>query len=195
MIGGLLSGFLCTGDKVLLRKARDIADVLLPAFEQSPTGLPFRFVVPATGELSGTTNVLAEIGTIIAEFGTLSRLVHDARYYNAAKKALKAVFDRRSPLDLVGTSMDITTGAWISNTSSVNPPHGLAPPRFFHASGGSQVSCPASPGRGTEWKRQTSLPVRASKARGSPGAPGWPSSLEQPRITRSSNTAGAEVGP
>src|SRR2546423_5812384 len=31
MVGGLLSGYLATGDKVLLDKARDIADILLPA--------------------------------------------------------------------------------------------------------------------------------------------------------------------
>src|SRR6266545_1817317 len=84
MVGGLLSGYLCTGERVLLRKARDIADVLLPAFDRSPTGAPYRFVVPSTGETSGTQNVLAEIGTIVAEFGTLSRLVGDDRYYNAA---------------------------------------------------------------------------------------------------------------
>ena len=122
MVGGLLSGYLCTGERVLLQKARDIADVLLPAFTRSPTGAPYRFVVPSTGETSGTQNVLAEIGTIIAEFGTLSRLVHDDRYYNAAKKALKAVFDRRSSLDLVGTTLDIETGAWVNTTASVNPP-------------------------------------------------------------------------
>src|SRR6266540_1008592 len=50
MVGGLLSGYLCTGERVLLRKARDIADVLLPAFDRSPTGAPYRFVVPSTGE-------------------------------------------------------------------------------------------------------------------------------------------------
>src|SRR6266545_4481712 len=115
MVGGLLSGYLCTGERVLLRKARDIADVLLPAFDRSPTGAPYRFVVPSTGETSGTQNVVAEIGT-------LSRLVGDDRYYNAAKKAAKAVFDRRSSLDLVGTTLDIETGAWVNTTASVNPP-------------------------------------------------------------------------
>jgi hypothetical protein len=122
MVGGLLSGHLATGERALLEAARDIADVLLPAFEQSPTGAPYRFVVPATGELSGTQNVLAEIGTIVAEFGTLSRLVGDGRYYRAAKDALRAVYDRRSAVDLVGTTMDVETGEWLDDTASVNPP-------------------------------------------------------------------------
>jgi hypothetical protein len=122
MIGGLLSGYLCTGDRVLLDHAKKIADILLPCFTQSPTGMPYRRVNPSTGRISGTINVLAEIGTIIAEFGTLSRLVHDDRYYKAAKKAQQAVFDRRSPLDLVGTEIDIETGAWTDTSARVDPP-------------------------------------------------------------------------
>jgi hypothetical protein len=122
MVGGLLSGYLCTGDRVLLDHAKKIADILLPCFTQSPTGMPYRRVNPSTGRISGTVNVLAEIGTIIAEFGTLSRLVHDDRYYKAAKKAQQAVFDRRSPLDLVGTEIDIETGAWTDTSARVDPP-------------------------------------------------------------------------
>ncbi|MDT5038571.1 MAG: hypothetical protein QOE03_3756 [Micromonosporaceae bacterium] len=122
MVGGLLSGYLATGEKVLLRKAKDIADILLPAFETSPTGMPYRFVVPSTGVLSGTTNVLAEIGTIVTEFGTLSRLVGDPRYFRAAKKAQQAVFDRRSALDLVGTEINIETGEWTNPSARVDPP-------------------------------------------------------------------------
>jgi len=122
MVGGLLSGYLATGETVLLAKAKDIADILLPAFQHSPTGAPYRFVNPSTGELSGPQNFLAEIGTIIAEFGTLSRLVGDDKYYQAAKNASKAVFDRRSPLNLVGTTLNIETGAWVDPTASVHPP-------------------------------------------------------------------------
>src|SRR5204863_515160 len=50
MVGGLLSGYLATGETVLLAKAKDIADILLPAFQHSPTGAPYRFVNPSTGE-------------------------------------------------------------------------------------------------------------------------------------------------
>jgi hypothetical protein len=122
MVGGLLSGYLCTGERALLTNAREIADILLPCFTHSPTGMPYRRVNPSTGEISGTVNVLAEIGTIIAEFGTLSRLTHDPRYFDAAKKAQRAVFDRRSPLDLVGTEIDIETGEWTDTSSRVDPP-------------------------------------------------------------------------
>ena len=98
------------------------SDVLLPAFTKSPTGAPYRFVKPSNGKVSGTSNFLAEIGTIVAEFGTLSRLVGDDRYYQAAKQAMKAVYDRRSSLDLVGTTLDIETGEWLNTTASIHPP-------------------------------------------------------------------------
>src|SRR3569833_1589071 len=122
IVGGLLSGYLCTGERALLTNAREIADILLPCFTQSPTGMPYRQVNPSTGEITGNVNVLAEIGTIIAEFGPLSRLVHDPRYFAAAKKAQRAVFERRSSLDLVGTEINIETGEWTDSSSRVAPP-------------------------------------------------------------------------
>lgn len=122
MVGGLLSGYLATRERDLLRHARRIADILLPCFERSPTGIPYRFVNPATGEVSGVTNPLAEVGTIIAEFGTLSRLTGDPRYYRAAKKAMRAVIDRRSELDLLGTQINVETGEWVNSVATIHPP-------------------------------------------------------------------------
>lgn len=122
MVGGLLSGHLATGDRALLHHAKKIADILLPCFDRSPTGIPYRFVNPSTGEISGATNVLAEVGTIITEFGTLSRLTGDPRYYRAAKKAMKAVIDRRSDLGLLGTEIDVETGEWVNDTATIHPP-------------------------------------------------------------------------
>jgi mannosyl-oligosaccharide alpha-1,2-mannosidase len=122
VVGGLLSGFHATHDAGVLAKARDLADRLLPAFAKSPTGMPYRFVNLHSGDVSGNVNVLAEIGTCVTEFGDLSRLTGDPKYVAAAKAAQKAVFDRRSALDLVGTSINIETGDWVDTTSTMNPP-------------------------------------------------------------------------
>lgn len=122
MVGGLLSGHLATGEPALLHHAKKIADILMPCFERSPTGIPYRFVNPSTGEISGATNVLAEVGTIVTEFGTLSRLTGDPRYYRAAKKAMKAVIDRRSDLGLLGTEINVETGEWTNDTATIHPP-------------------------------------------------------------------------
>jgi mannosyl-oligosaccharide alpha-1,2-mannosidase len=122
VVGGLLSGYHASGHAGVLAQARDLADRLMPAFEQSPTGMPWRFVNLHTGAVSGSSNVLAEIGTCVTEFGDLTRFTGDPKYLNAAKAAQKAVFDRRSGLDLVGTQIDIQTGAWQNSTSTMNPP-------------------------------------------------------------------------
>jgi hypothetical protein len=122
LVGGLLSGYHATGRRSLLRLARDLADRLLPAFTESPTGAPYRFVNLHTGEVSGTTNVLAEIGTNITEFGDLSRLTGDPKYALASKRAFAAVVQRRSALDLVGSSLNVETGAWVNSTATLDPP-------------------------------------------------------------------------
>ncbi|GLZ29054.1 hypothetical protein Lesp02_12440 [Lentzea sp. NBRC 105346] len=122
ILGGLLSGYHATGDAGLLAKARDFADRVLPAFTKSPTGAPYRYVNLRTGAVSGNQVPLAEVGSNITELGWLSQLTGDPKYFNAAKKALRAVYDRRSGLNLVGTTLNVDTGAWVDSSSKVDPP-------------------------------------------------------------------------
>ncbi|MGP3983099.1 glycoside hydrolase family 47 protein [Streptomyces sp. KR80] len=122
LVGGLLSGYHATGNGVLLTKARDLADRLLPAFTKSPTGAPYRYVNLRTGAVSGNQVPLAEIGSNITELGWLSQLTGDQKYVTAAKRALRAVYDRRSSLNLVGTTLNVDTGAWTDATARIDPP-------------------------------------------------------------------------
>ncbi|MCF3101303.1 glycoside hydrolase family 47 protein [Streptomyces roseoverticillatus] len=123
LVGGLLSGYLATGEKELLGRCTDLADRLLPAFTASPTGMPYRYVNLRTGHVRGATLPLAEIGTNVLEFGALSRLTGDSRYRRAAEGALRAVVERRSSLDLLATRMNVETGRWADRESvAVNPP-------------------------------------------------------------------------
>ncbi|MFB7664331.1 glycoside hydrolase family 47 protein [Kitasatospora sp. NPDC056138] len=123
LVGGLLAGYLCTGRPGLLARCRELADRLLPAFTRSPSRLPYRYVNLRTGAVSGATSPLAEVGTNLLEFGLLSRLTNDDRYWSAAKAAARAVVARRSSLDLLGTSLDIESGRWTDGTSELpNPP-------------------------------------------------------------------------
>ncbi|MBS0297564.1 MAG: glycoside hydrolase family 47 protein [Proteobacteria bacterium] len=121
LVGGLLSGFLATKEKRLLALAKDLADRLLPAFK-TPTGLPYRFVNLKTGACRDGVTYPAEFGTFIAEFGTLSQLTGDRRYYDLAKAAAKAGFDRRSKIDLVADAIDVQTGEWKSRRATIGPP-------------------------------------------------------------------------
>jgi mannosidase alpha-like ER degradation enhancer 2 len=119
LLGGLLSAYQLDGDPAFLALARDLGDRLLPAFG-SPTGMPYRYVNLRTGAVSEPVSNPAEIGTLMLEFGSLSRITGDPRYYDAAKRAIAGLFERRSPIGLVGTWIDVETGAWRDPDSHVS---------------------------------------------------------------------------
>lgn len=118
LLGGLLSSYQITGDKKLLSLADDLGTRLLPVFN-SPTGLPYRFVNLKTGKTRDPVTGPAEAGTLLIEFGTLSKLTGKPIYYEKAKRALVEVYKRRSPIGLVGTSINADTGEWTDTDSYV----------------------------------------------------------------------------
>ncbi len=118
-LGGLLSCYQLTGDERLLRLAKDLGDRLLPAFG-SPTGMPYGDVNLKTGRVRRPVTNPAEIGTLLIEFGTLSKLTGNATYYDTAKRALVRLYQARSTIGLVGQSIDVTTGKWKSAVSHLS---------------------------------------------------------------------------
>ena len=118
ILGGLLSAYQITGDKKLLALADDLGTRLLPAFD-SPTGLPYRFVNLKTGVTRDPVTGPAEAGTLLIEFGTLAKLTNKPIYFEKAKRALVEVYKRRSPIGLVGTSINAETGEWTDTDSYV----------------------------------------------------------------------------
>jgi len=119
LLGGLLSGYQLTGDARLLAKAEDLGTRLLPAFD-SPTGLPWVEVNLRTGATRNPLTNPAETGTLLLEFGTLSRLTGKPVYYDTAKRALVATWERRSKLDLVGSTIDVRSGEWTDRESHLS---------------------------------------------------------------------------
>jgi mannosidase alpha-like ER degradation enhancer 2 len=119
LLGGLLSSYQLTDDKRLLELADDLATRLLPAFN-SPTGMPYVYVNLKTGATKGVESNPAEIGSLLIEFGTLSKLSGKQVYYDKAKRALLGVYDRRSPIGLVGSRINVETGKWIDPTSHIS---------------------------------------------------------------------------
>ncbi len=116
VLGGLLSMYQSSGNPAVLDKAKEFGDRLMPAF-RSGTGIPHYWVNLRTGEARGDTVNMAEAGTYAIEMGVLSYYTGDPSYYRAAKRAMRAAFDRRSPIGLIGERMDIESGVW-TNTSS-----------------------------------------------------------------------------
>lgn len=123
MVGGLIAGYDATGERVLLERARDLADRLLPCFTKSPTGAPYRYANLRTGAVREPRMNLAEIGSNILEFGDLTRLTGDPKYFAASKRAYAAVIAQRTSLNLLGTYFDVEKGAFVDTRAvAPNPP-------------------------------------------------------------------------
>jgi mannosidase alpha-like ER degradation enhancer 2 len=119
LLGGLLTAYELDGDKRFLALAEDLGKRMMPAFN-TPTGMPFRYVNLQTGKLRDSINNPAEIGTLMLEFGMLSKHTGNNAYYKAAKRAILYVFDHRSKIDLVGTDINVITGEWTDTDSHIS---------------------------------------------------------------------------
>lgn len=119
LLGGLLSSYQLTNDQSLLALAEDLGRRLLPAFD-SPTGLPYVYVNLRSGQVRDPKTNPAETGTLLLEFGTLSKLTGKPVFYDMAKRALVETFKRRSPLGLVGSSINVETGVWSDPDSHIS---------------------------------------------------------------------------
>ena len=98
----------------LLEKARDLGARLLPAFD-TPTGLPASHVHLQRGvdPADDAHTCTACATTLSLEFAALSEATGDPRYAAAARRAVRAVYRRRSGLTgLVGNTLHTATGAW-----------------------------------------------------------------------------------
>jgi len=118
LLGGLLSSYQLTGDKRLLALADDLGTRLLPAFN-SPTGMPYVYVNLKTGAVRGEETNPAEVGTLLIEFGALSKLTGKAVYYEKAKRAVVELYNRRSSIGLLGSGINVKTGAWTDPSSHI----------------------------------------------------------------------------
>ncbi|MCB0620594.1 MAG: glycoside hydrolase family 47 protein, partial [Saprospiraceae bacterium] len=118
ILGGLLSMYDLSENPAVLEKARDFADRMMPAFD-TPTGVPRYWVNLKTGESRGDTVNLAEAGTNLIELGVLSYYTQDPRYYQAAKRAALAVYERRSALDLLSAGINVQTGEVVGKSSHI----------------------------------------------------------------------------
>ena len=119
LLGGLLSGYQLSNDAHLLALAHDLGKRLLPVFK-SPTGLPYEYVNLRTGNVRGTQTNPAEAGSLLLEFGTLSRLTGEPVFYDTAKRALVETYRRRSAIGLVGDSIDVESGRWTNSDSHIS---------------------------------------------------------------------------
>ncbi|SCU82779.1 LAMI_0C00870g1_1 [Lachancea mirantina] len=103
MLGGLLSAHYLSNElkignsTVYLEKAIDLADRLMPAFE-TPTGIPYSSINLHTGEalknhVDDGASSTAEFTTLQLEFKHVSFLTGDNKYWLAAEKVYKPLYE------------------------------------------------------------------------------------------------------
>ncbi|KAK7868764.1 hypothetical protein R5R35_002557 [Gryllus longicercus] len=109
-------------DGELLHLAHDLASRLLPAFELSPTGIPFPRVNLRRGlpPHSVSETCTAGAGSLVLEFGLLSRLLGDPVYEGYARRANKVLWNSRSKsTGLLGNVIDSKSGEWLGRLSGL----------------------------------------------------------------------------
>ncbi|KAI5329874.1 hypothetical protein L3X38_029271 [Prunus dulcis] len=131
VLGGLVSAHLLATDSTdrlgkgvyknqLLTLAEDLGKRFLPAFN-TPTGLPYAWVNLKYGVMENETTETSTsgCGSLILEMGALSRLTGDPKYESAALRALRKLWSMRSSLNLLGTTLDVSTGEWIEYSTGI----------------------------------------------------------------------------
>ncbi|XP_008155548.2 ER degradation-enhancing alpha-mannosidase-like protein 1 [Eptesicus fuscus] len=109
-------------DNELLHMAHDLAVRLLPAFENTKTGIPYPRVNLKTGVPPDSNNetCTAGAGSLLVEFGMLSRLLGDSTFEWVARRAVKALWSLRSSgTGLLGNVVNIQTGHWVGKQSGL----------------------------------------------------------------------------
>ncbi|KAF8930813.1 alpha mannosidase-like protein [Dissophora ornata] len=132
VLGALLSGHLYASDPSykslvkgyngeLLTMAEDLGKRLMKAFENTPTGIPWPRVNLRKGVLreESAETCAAGAGSLLLEFGVLSRLTGDRSYEEAARKAMFELWGRRSKIGLMGNTINITSGHWMSAMTGI----------------------------------------------------------------------------
>ncbi|KAI9155572.1 Endoplasmic reticulum mannosyl-oligosaccharide 1,2-alpha-mannosidase [Paramyrothecium foliicola] len=89
-LGGLLAAYDLSGDVRLLRKARDVGDMLYKSFD-TPNHMPVTRWDPhaaavGANQAASSGTLLAEIGSLSMEFTRLSILTKDPKYYDAVQR-------------------------------------------------------------------------------------------------------------
>ncbi|KAF9972269.1 hypothetical protein BGZ73_004654, partial [Actinomortierella ambigua] len=96
-MGGLLSAYDLSGEKVLLDKAEELGNIMLNAFKTSDFPAS-RVTVDAQHQPSSSSYVLAEVGTIQLEFTRLSALTGNPIYENKALKVIDILSGQNSQI-------------------------------------------------------------------------------------------------
>ncbi|CDZ96298.1 1, 2-alpha-mannosidase [Phaffia rhodozyma] len=99
-LGGLISAYDLTSDQLMLERAEELAQILIPAFD-TPTGIPYAAIQPGRPRAFGSPSeaCLAEAGSMTLELTRLWQLTGNITYFHHVQKVtdyIDTVLTRRS---------------------------------------------------------------------------------------------------
>lgn len=105
-LGGFLSAYDLSGDINLLRKAAEIGEMLLVAFD-TPNRMPVarwnpQHALQGVQQEAQEVTLIAEIGSLGMEFIRLSQLTNDARWFDAVQKITEVAVEQQNSTKLPG---------------------------------------------------------------------------------------------
>ncbi|KAF1946617.1 seven-hairpin glycosidase [Clathrospora elynae] len=105
-LGGLLASFELSGDRRLLKKAKEVGEMLYHAFD-TPNHMPvtrwnFRAAGEGKPQVADEQVLLAEIGSLTMEFTRLSQLTEDPKWYDAVTRVTRVLEEQQSKTKLPG---------------------------------------------------------------------------------------------
>ncbi|KAF9516571.1 glycoside hydrolase family 47 protein [Hydnum rufescens UP504] len=120
-LGGLLSAYALSGDAILLTKADELAQTLLPVFD-SPKGMPHFGYDPSTGFKApswASHALLAEMASCQLEYKYLAHLTGRAEYFQKVDRMMDLMQNSQRADGLWSTYWDITSGTQVNTHLSI----------------------------------------------------------------------------
>ncbi len=105
-LGGFLGAYDLSGDTRLLRKAKEVGDMLYVAFD-TPNRMPItrwelHDAILGVKQEAHTNTLLAEIGSLTMEFTRLSMVTGDMKFFDAVNRIMEAMRDQQMKTQLPG---------------------------------------------------------------------------------------------
>ncbi|XP_070589536.1 mannosyl-oligosaccharide 1,2-alpha-mannosidase IA [Erythrolamprus reginae] len=123
-VGGLLSAYYLSGEEIFRKKAVELGEKLLPAFN-TPTGIPWALLNIKSGIgrnwpwASGGSSILAEFGTLHLEFIHLSYLSGNPKFAEKVMNIRKVLNRLDKPEGLYPNYLNPNSGQWGQHHVSV----------------------------------------------------------------------------
>uniref|UniRef100_A0A8C0H4V5 alpha-1,2-Mannosidase n=1 Tax=Chelonoidis abingdonii TaxID=106734 RepID=A0A8C0H4V5_CHEAB len=123
-LGGLLSAYYLSGEEIFRKKAVELGEKLLPAFN-TPTGIPWALLNIKSGIgrnwpwASGGSSILAEFGTLHLEFIHLSHLSGNPVFAEKVMNIRKVLNRLDKPEGLYPNYLNPSSGQWGQHHVSV----------------------------------------------------------------------------